>query len=83
MVNYMMGNEDAARTAFQRALQITAGPEFSERDECKTCLAILAINPRSADADAMATLEKRIAEKPGDPVALGRLAAALSIPGKS
>ena len=75
MVNYMLGNEDAARTAFQRALQITAGPEFSERDECKTCLAILAINPRSADANALATLEKRIAEKPGDPVALGRLAA--------
>ena len=83
MVNYMMGNEDAARTAFQRALQITAGPEFTERDECKTCAAILAINPRAVDANAQAVLEKRIQEKPGDPVALGRLAQAYQYQGNA
>jgi tetratricopeptide (TPR) repeat protein len=81
-VNYMLGNEDAARTAFQRALQITAGPEFPDRDECRTCLAILAINPQSADANDLATLEKRTAEKPDDTVALGRLAAAYQYRGK-
>jgi tetratricopeptide (TPR) repeat protein len=83
MVNYMSGNEEAARAAFQRALQINNGSEFSGRDECKTCLAILAVNPRSADAAALATLEKRIADKPGDPVALGRLAAVYQYQGNS
>jgi tetratricopeptide (TPR) repeat protein len=83
MANYMSGNEDAARTAFQRALQISSGPEFSDRDECKNCLAILDINPQSADAAALALLQKRIAEKPGDPVALGRLAAAYQYRGNA
>jgi tetratricopeptide (TPR) repeat protein len=64
-------------------LQINAGPEFSDRDECKNCLAILAINPQSADAAALALLQKRIAEKPGDPIALGRLAAAYQYRGNS
>ena len=83
MANYMSGNEDAARVAFQRALQINAGLEFSDRDESKNCLAILAINPQSADAAALALLQKRIAEKPGDPIALGRLAAAYQYRGNS
>lgn len=83
MANYMSGNEDAARTALQRALQISSGPEFSDRNECKNCLAILDINPQTADAAELALLQKRIAEKPGDPIALGRLAAAYQYRGNS
>lgn len=81
MVNYMMGNEAAARAAFERALQVD--PIFAESAECKTCLAILNINPQAADAAAIAVLEKRIAEKAGDVVALGRLAAAYQHSGNS
>jgi tetratricopeptide (TPR) repeat protein len=73
MVNYVMGKDDAARAAFQSALQINQ--DFPEQDECKTCLAILNINPQTADAAAIAVLERRVAQKSNDPIALGRLAA--------
>jgi tetratricopeptide (TPR) repeat protein len=74
MANYMSGNEDAARAAFQRALQLNLGSP--ENDACKKCLAILNLNPQTADAPAIAVLEKRIAQKSDDSIALGRLAAA-------
>jgi len=72
MADYMTGDETAARDALQRALQ--SGAAFLGRDECQRCLAILAINPKSADAAARTLLEKRVAEKSDDPVAQGRLA---------
>jgi tetratricopeptide (TPR) repeat protein len=73
MARYMMGQEEPARAAFQRALQ--TGVEFPGRDECKKCLAVLAIDPQKADAALRASLEKRVAEKKDDPAALARLAA--------
>jgi tetratricopeptide (TPR) repeat protein len=81
MANYIVGNEAAAHAAFQRALQLN--PASSESAESKTCLAILDVNPQTADAGTIALLEKRIAEKSGDPVALGRLAAAYQHIGNS
>jgi tetratricopeptide (TPR) repeat protein len=81
MANYMSGNEAAARTALQRALQLN--PNFPESGECKTCLAILDLNPQTADAAALAILEKRIAEKSNDLIALGRLAAAYQATGNA
>lgn len=73
MANYMLDNEADARTAFQSAL--SSGAKFSGNAECQTCLAVLAINPQTADAAAQTLLEKRIADQPGDIIALGRLAA--------
>ncbi|HEY5041755.1 MAG TPA: tetratricopeptide repeat protein, partial [Verrucomicrobiae bacterium] len=73
MANYMTGKESGARAAFQRALQLTN--DFRGVDECKLCLSVLDVNPQTADAAAIAKLEKRVAEKTDDPVAHGRLAA--------
>ncbi|MCX6908300.1 MAG: tetratricopeptide repeat protein [Verrucomicrobia bacterium] len=73
MTHYMMGAEELARLAFQRALQLNR--EFSGNIEARRCLAVLAVDPKTAGAEARADLEKRMAEKPNDPVALLRLAA--------
>ena len=73
VANYFTENEAAARTAFQTALLSTN--QFSGRAECQLCLDILNINPASAGPDVRAKLEKRIADRPDDPIALGRLAA--------
>ncbi len=72
MANYMTDNEGAARAAFQQALQ--SGTEFRGQEECRLGLSLLDINPQTADATAQAKLEKRVADKPADPVASGRLA---------
>jgi len=72
MAAYMLGDEVNAHAALQRALQLTTN--FSGSAECARCLAIIELNPATADAAAKATLEKRVAEKADDPVALVRLA---------
>jgi len=71
MASYMTADEAAARMAFQIALQ--NGANFPGRADCQRCLAILNLNP-DTDPAAPAALEKRIAEKPDDPIALARLA---------
>jgi tetratricopeptide (TPR) repeat protein len=73
MINYMMGEEDSAHAALQSAFELST--DFPGRDECEQCLKLLAIDPKTANADARATLEKRVSEKPDDQVALVRLAA--------
>ncbi|MGA3266432.1 MAG: tetratricopeptide repeat protein [Verrucomicrobiota bacterium] len=73
MVDYQMGNEAAARAAFERALQITNS--FSGQRECAQCLAVLAVDPQTAGPEARAALEKRVAQHPDDLAALLRLAA--------
>jgi tetratricopeptide (TPR) repeat protein len=70
---YLMGQEAPARDALQRALQ--SGKDFRGKDECNACLAVLAIDPKTADADARASLEKRTASQPADSIAFIRLAA--------
>ena len=80
MAGYMTGDEVLARAAFQRALQSDAA--FSGREECQRCLSILAINPKNADTAARTFLQTRIAEKPDDPVALGRIAVIYQQDGK-
>jgi tetratricopeptide (TPR) repeat protein len=69
----MMGGEEPARAAFQSALQ--SNQDFPGRDECALCLSLLAIDPKTADTDARAKLEKRVSERADDQVALTRLAA--------
>jgi tetratricopeptide (TPR) repeat protein len=73
MAHYMMGEEDAARMAFQRALQLTK--EFANRDEATRRLAVLSIDPYVKGSEVRANLEKRVAEQPDDPIVLARLAA--------
>lgn len=72
MASYMTGDELAARPALQKASQ--AKVDFPGLDECRRCLSILEIKPETADAAARTLLEKRVAEKHDDPVALLRLA---------
>jgi len=69
----MMGDEANARTAFQRARQLNE--DFPQKNECNQCLAVLAIDAKTAGADTRAWLEKRVANQPNDPIALARLAA--------
>lgn len=72
MTHYMMGEEEPARLAFQRALQLNK--EFPGSIEARQCLNVLAVNPSTASAEARAELVSRMAGKPNDPVALLRLA---------
>jgi exosortase C (VPDSG-CTERM-specific) len=81
LANYMVLNEAAARTAFQNAL--SDGKDFRGRDECQLCLALLDIDPQSADATAITKLEQRAAEKPEDLVAQSRLAVIYQRAGKT
>jgi tetratricopeptide (TPR) repeat protein len=69
---YMCGDETTARAALQ--LATPAGANYAGIADCARFLALLNINPASADAAAVAELEKRKAEKPNDPVVLLRLA---------
>jgi tetratricopeptide (TPR) repeat protein len=81
MTRYAMGDESGARTAFERALQSKA--DFPGRNECGECLAVLEINPQTADATARTILEKRISKKSDDAIALARLAAIFQRDGDS
>ena len=73
MAQYMTGDEAGARAALQNAL--VGGKDFRGREECRSALELLEINPPTAKPDDRAKLEKRVAEKADDPVAQGRLAA--------
>jgi tetratricopeptide (TPR) repeat protein len=70
---YLMGQEVPASQAFQQALQ--SGKDFRGKDECNECLTVLAVDPKTAGADARASLEKRTIAHPDDSIALVRLAA--------
>jgi putative PEP-CTERM system TPR-repeat lipoprotein len=69
---YMSGQEGPAQLAFQRALK--SGKEFRGKDECNECMAILAVNPKTAGSDAIARLEKKVSVQPKDSIAFTRLA---------
>jgi len=73
MTYYMMGDEANAKATLQRALQLNG--DFSKTNECNQCLAVLAVDPKTAGADTRAWLEKRVASQPNDSIALLRLAA--------
>ncbi len=73
MTHYMLGEEDPARLALQQALQLAQ--EFPGRAEASNRLALLNLEVNSAKPNLTTILEKALAEQPGDPVALSRLAA--------
>jgi tetratricopeptide (TPR) repeat protein len=72
MTHYMLGEEEPARLALQRAVE--ANKDFPDKAEGRRRLALLTIDAKTADAAARADLEKRLRETPDDPVALDRLA---------
>ncbi|HEY1788155.1 MAG TPA: tetratricopeptide repeat protein [Verrucomicrobiae bacterium] len=73
IAHYMLMDEDAARSAFQRALNLNK--EYSERSQCEDCLEILNIDPKTADAAAVGRLESQFSARPSDPIAFTKLAA--------
>jgi tetratricopeptide (TPR) repeat protein len=73
MAHYMMGEEDAARLAIQRSLELD--PDFIDAAEARKRLAILSVDPKSAGEAGKSKLQEALEEHKDDPVALGRLAA--------
>ena len=69
---YMMGLEEPARAAFQRALQ--SSRDFPGKRDCAARLGILNLDLKTVGPAARATLEKRLSEDPADLLALTRLA---------
>jgi tetratricopeptide (TPR) repeat protein len=72
MTHYMLDEEKPARLALQNALQLNS--DIPDMNEARQCLSLLAIDLRNAGAGARAELEKTVANRPDDPVALARLA---------
>jgi tetratricopeptide (TPR) repeat protein len=72
MTHYMLGEEEPARVALQRAM---AGKrDYAWKPEATRCLALLALDVKGADAGTVAELEQRLREAPNDIPALVRLA---------
>src|SRR5262249_35091808 len=72
MAYYMMGEEEAARTTLRRALPLRA--DFPNKEQAARLLSFLDMDTKGSDPTVLAALEKRVAEEPGDPVAVVRLA---------
>ena len=73
MSHYMLGQEEQAGAALTKAVE--AGVDFPELEEARARLVLLAIDPRTADAQDRADLEEFLKARPRDPAALARLAA--------
>ncbi len=71
-VHYLLGNEDAARTALNAALQLNQ--PFAGLEDARKSLAVLAIDANKAGAAERAAVEAAVAARPDDPIALLRLA---------
>jgi tetratricopeptide (TPR) repeat protein len=71
MTHYMLGHDGAARLALQQAVQ--SPKDFSEKSQAGLYLAILNIEPKTADSAAVAALQKQLTQVPEDPIALDRL----------
>jgi tetratricopeptide (TPR) repeat protein len=72
MAHYMLGEEEPARLALQKAADASA--DFLGKDEARRRLALLAIDVTTANAAARTELETYLRERPNDPAALLRLA---------
>jgi len=71
MAHYMLGAEEPARIALQKAADASA--DFAEKDEARQRLALLAIDPRAGNPGARTELENYLRKQPNDPAALMRL----------
>src|SRR5262249_33572571 len=70
--HYMLGEEDPARTALQKAAQ--SAKDFPDKDDARRRLAVLQIDPPTANPAARTELDNYLRERPNDPMALFRLA---------
>jgi tetratricopeptide (TPR) repeat protein len=73
MTHYMLVEEEPARIALERALQLNK--DFPGKSEVAELLAVLSIDPKTADAKVLTDLEKQLTQRPGDPVLLAKVAA--------
>jgi tetratricopeptide (TPR) repeat protein len=73
MAHYMMGEEEPARVALQKAAD--AGADFPGKDDARKRLSLLAIGFGATDPAARTELQNYLKEQPNDPAALTRLAA--------
>jgi len=72
LAHYMLGDEEAARTALQKAVQ---GPSaFPQKEDAQQRLAVLTMDTQNPTEDARTTLESFLKQQPRDPAALTRLA---------
>lgn len=74
VTQYMLGQEQPAKVSLQRALELNR--ELPWADDARKRLAVLSVDPSTAAGNAVGDLEKALAAQPGDPIVLGRLAAA-------
>jgi tetratricopeptide (TPR) repeat protein len=74
MTHYMLGEEQPAILAFQRALELNK--DFPGKDEAQRRLDRLSMKAPSADPATLRELEKELAAQPGDPILLARMALA-------
>jgi tetratricopeptide (TPR) repeat protein len=72
MTYYMLGEEEPARLALQKAVDAPA--DFPAKDQARRRLTMLAIPAGTANAAVRTELENYLRESPNDPVALTRLA---------
>ena len=72
MAHYMLGQDEPARIALQKAAAASA--DFKGKEEGRRRLAILAIDPASSNAAVRTELQNYLRDQPSDPVALLRLA---------
>jgi tetratricopeptide (TPR) repeat protein len=72
MTHSMLGEEDLARLALQRA--VTSPADFPAKPEARARLAMLEIDGATASAAIRADLESQLAAQPNDPVARVKLA---------
>src|SRR5438067_735150 len=77
MANYMMGRSEDARVALEKA--VASPRDFAGKDEAKSRLNLLS----QGGSTSLVDLEKFAKEKPNDPVALMRLAAAYAKEGST
>jgi tetratricopeptide (TPR) repeat protein len=71
MTLYMLGDEAAARTALQKALQTDAN--FPQKADAQQRLAMLTLDTKQPSNDARAQLDTYLGQQSKDPVALTRL----------
>jgi tetratricopeptide (TPR) repeat protein len=71
MAHYMLGEEEPARIALQKAADTSA--DFPGKDEARQRLALLAIDARAGNPALRTELENYLRKQPDDPAALARL----------
>jgi tetratricopeptide (TPR) repeat protein len=72
MTYYMLGEEEPARVALQKAVDAPA--DFPAKDQARRRLSLLALPVGTSNAAVRTELENYLRESPNDPVALTRLA---------